>query len=759
MAALIKKYIFSAKRCGSRAKKIGAVTPRRLVVSCRGQETEEKPDNGTGLPSRDHSDTDWPIRVKFPIAVSLSALLCACGAPPQPSEVIAAHRSSEAYLEDRHGELIQISRGDLGVRRLDWVRLDAVSPALIDTLLQAEDRDFYRHGGVDGSALLAAVWDSARGERRGASTLTMQLAGLLDPDLRAGGQGRSPWQKLGQIRGAWRLESCWKKPEILEAYLNLAPFRGENQGLDAAARLLLGRAPHALDRRDSLLLVSLLPAPNASPRRVGERACELARRFADAPSCPALRAYIDAVLTTPRPPPPGPALAPELIAQLRPAAGQRLRTSLDAGLQESVRAVLRDQIGALKGRNVRDGAAVVLDNRSGEVLAWVGRRDDGGSARFVDGVTAPRQAGSTLKPFLYGEALERRLLTAASLLDDAPLSIDVGGAAYVPQNYDRLFRGPVSVRQSLAASLNIPAVRALQLTGLEEFRERLQRFGLPMPAPAAHYGYSLALGAAEVRLIDLANAYRALARQGSWTPWRLTPETGTADAGRAALSAEAAWIVGDMLADRGARATAFGLDNPLGLGSWAAVKTGTSKDMRDNWAVGFSDRHTVAVWIGNADGEPMWDVSGVSGAAPAWRAIMETLLRDRPSRQPAPPPGLETRELAFVPALEPARREWFLAGTALDRVELAGPSHSPAIVYPNEGAVFALDPDIPAEKQRVVLRGNGRDGRWWLDGRELGDARAPYFWAPTPGRHQLALRDRSGREIARVSFEVRGGRA
>ncbi|MFC4160511.1 penicillin-binding protein 1C [Chitinimonas lacunae] len=666
----------------------------------------------------------------------------------------AAHRSSEAYLLDRHGELIQISRSDFQQRRLDWVPLEAISPALLDTLLLAEDRQFYSHGGVDWSAMAGALRDSTLGERRGASTLTMQLAGLLDPALRTGSGGRSLGQKFGQMRAAWRIEAGWQKSQILEAYLNLATFRGEQQGVDAAARLLLGRAPHALDRRDSLLLVSLLPAPNASARQVGERACRLAARIADAPTCPVLRAYIDAVLTTPRQPPPTPALAPELPVLLKPVAGQRLQTSLDASLQRLVRTVLREQIGALTGRNVRDGAAVVLDNQSGEVLAWVGRRDDGGSARFVDAVMAPRQAGSTLKPLLYGQAIERRLLTAASLLDDSPLSIDTGAGAYTPQNYDHLFRGPVSVRRALASSLNIPAVRTAQLLGLEPFRQQLQAFGLNLPAPAAHYGYGLALGAAEVSLIDLANAYRALARAGHWSPYRLTP--GAALAGRTVLSPQASWIVADMLADRAARAPAFGLDNPLGVPGWAAVKTGTSKDMRDNWAVGFSERHTVAVWIGNADGEPMWDVSGVSGAAPAWHSIMTALLASGPSAPPAPPPGLSERTVQFVPALEPSRREWFIAGTELEQVELAAALHGPAIVYPTHGTMLALDPDIPAERQRVVFRASGIAARWRLDGQLLTAPAGPYFWAPTPGRHVLALCDASGRELARVAFEVRG---
>lgn len=694
---------------------------------------------------------------KFPaLSFSLLAalLLAGCGDLPAPAQVRAAWRSSEALLLDRQGEPLQRSRVDKQLRRLDWVPLAAISPTVLPAVLGAEDRRFYQHHGVDWRALLSAGADSLGGEPRGASTLSMQLTGLLDADLRASGQ-RSIGQKLGQLRAALALEQDWGKAQIAEAYLNLAPFRGELVGIDAASRLLFGKAPAGLDQREALILASLLRAPNAPPERVAVRACALAHYLRASSSCASLRALTLATLGAPQQALPGPNLAPELVAQLKPQPGQQLRTSLDAGLQRRVRAILREQIAQLSGRNVRDAAAVVLDRQSGEVLAWVGQVGEGASARFVDGVLAPRQAGSTLKPFLYALAFERRLLTPASLLDDSPVALSTPAGQYIPQNYDRSFRGPVSVRLALAGSLNIPAVRTLLLVGLDDFHARLNALGLPLLQPAAYYGYGLALGGAEVQLIALSNAYRALANGGELSAWRLTP--GKAQAGRAVQDAGASWLVGDILSDRLARAPAFGLDNPLATAAWSAVKTGTSKDMRDNWAVGFTERHVVGVWVGNANGEAMWDVSGVSGAAPAWRAIVALLGGS--AQGPAMPAGVLRQTVRYQPEVEPAREESFLAGTEQARIELAASQLGPSIVYPAEGMIVALDPDIPLSRQRIWLRASQAEGlSWWLDGQRLGSADGPLAWQPQPGLHRLGLGSSATQWRDSVRFQVRGMR-
>lgn len=676
-------------------------------------------------------------------AAAACIALSACGAGPDLAQIRAQHPPSSAWLLDRQGAVMQELRVDFSQRQGEWQDLGAISPNLQQAVLQFEDKRFDHHHGVDLRALAKALWQNLRGEnRRGASTLTMQLAGFLQPGL-ASGAHKGLWGKLRQIAAAWRLERSLDKAQILEAYLNLAPFRGEARGVAAASAMLFGQGASALGRDQALLLAALLPAPQAPLERVAARACRYAGATPPSAACERLRRLAHSALTRPA----GQAMAgaaPHLAVQLHPAAGARIRTTLDLNLQRRAIAALESQLSQLGHADVEDGALLVLDNASGEVLAYVGSRR---SARQhqVDGVRAPRQAGSTLKPFLYALAIETRILTAASWLDDSPVALTTPSGQYVPQNYDRQFKGRVNVRSALAASLNVPAVRTLLLTGVEPFHQRLRQLGLPLARDADFYGYALALGAPEVDLWSLANAYRTLANGGRFGEPRLRP--GPAARGRPAIDPAAAFIVADILSDRVARSLTFGLESPLATPFWSAVKTGTSKDMRDNWCIGFSQRYTVGVWVGNFDGRPMRGVSGVSGAAPVWLEMMQA-LHPAPDRRPAAPSGVVRQQ-----------GEWFVAGTA----PMAGqPVRAAAaevrVRYPAEGAILALDPDIPAAMQRVFFTASGAAGaEWVLNGRRLGEADAALGWAPVAGTHELQLvRKVDGRVLDRVRFQVRG---
>ncbi|MFC0168865.1 penicillin-binding protein 1C [Pseudoduganella danionis] len=683
--------------------------------------------------------------------------LAARAAVPTPEQVRREYRGSEAQLLDRHGELIQSLRIDLQGRRADWVALGDISPALPAAVLQAEDQRFYQHEGVDWSAAGKAAWDNLfRSRPRGASTITMQLAALLDPRLQASRQGRSWSQKWDQVQAARELDASWSKAQILEAYLNLVSFRGELQGVGAAARGLFGKVPSGLTLTEAMIMASLLRGPNAAPALVWQRACALSRELHAPATCSEIELRTLVAMGRPQI---AQELAPatQVAQQLLNHAAQNVRSTLDARLQLFAQTALRQQLMALRDRNVGDGALVVLDNASGEILAYVANA----GASEIDGVTALRQAGSTLKPFLYELALERRLLTAASVMDDSAIDIATPTGLYVPQNYDKEFKGQVSVRTSLASSLNVPAVRTLVLTGLERFHGRLQQVGLSSLTEAAdYYGYSLALGSAEVSLLELSNAYRVLANGGLYGSVTLTPRA-QPPAPRRVLDAGASFIIGDILSDRAARSVTFGLKNELATGFWSAVKTGTSKDMRDNWCVGYSERYTVGVWVGNFDGQPMWDVSGVTGAAPAWRDVMDYLHRQQPGRAPAPPAGVLARQISYQPALESPRNEWFMAGTESRVITLvAEAQRAPKIIYPAESTIIALDPDMPDAVQRVFFQAQAGQGlSWQLDGTELGQASRAYPWQPTPGQHLLALVDGEARVIASTRFQVRGNGA
>ena len=613
-------------------------------------------------------------------------------------------------------------------------------------------------------------------------------------------------------------------------------------GIDALARTLFAKAPHGLQDQEAAIAAALVRAPNARPALVAERACGVLKAMRAAPAggpaakvdCVALdmqtevalsrRAFVTSDGVAPH-------AARRVLAAWRAAhPGQALpptvASTLDARIQRVALQSLTQQIKELRGRHVEDGAVLVLDNASGQVLAWVGSTGALSAAAEVDGVLAPRQPGSTLKPFLYAQAMAERRLTAASLIDDSPADLQTGSGLYIPQNYDRRFKGWVSARTALASSLNVPAVRTLVMITPDAFFEQLKKLGLPLRESGGYYGFSLALGSSEVALLNLTNAYRALGNSGQYRPvsWAL-PQTESRKAGGKtgddavhALDARAAFIVGDILSDNMARAPTFGTDSVLATRFWTAVKTGTSKDMRDNWAVGWSERYTVGVWVGNAGGEAMHSVSGTSGAAPIWADIMGFLHRNLSSRAPRAPVGVLQQQVQFgalasggMP-IESARGEWFVAGTeqslfAMDHVaggterknlarQKASKSGSAAaaaavrISRPANGTILALDPDIPPDSQRVqlVARQAGmaaeqdwRDSRlrWRLVTRQYGapataDKNAqPVMrevqrelgrgsqlgWLPWPGRHKLELLDASGKVLDSIALEVRGAGA
>lgn len=727
------------------------------------------------------------VRVRAWSQWALLGVLCVpvgSWALPTPQEVRSSFQPSETYILSREGQVLQRLRTDKQVRRGDWVALNQVSPALRLALLVSEDQRFYAHSGVDWKAVSAVAWGNLwNSKTRGASTITMQLAGLLDEDWRASNSGRSLGQKLGQALAATQLERRWRKDQILEAYLNLLPFKGELVGIDALSRTLFGKAAHGLDDVEASITAALVRGPNASAAVVAQRACGVwqalvRQQMVVAPvECTAVQWRTEQALQT-RQWPASEGIAPHWAQRAwahhdkqQPVPAQGLATTVSAPMQRLALESLQRHLRELQGRNVQDGAAVVLDNRSGEVLAWVGSSGELSQASEVDGVLAWRQPGSTLKPFLYAQALDEQRLTAASLLEDSSAQIATPSGLYIPQNYDRRFKGWVSVRMALASSLNVPAVRTLVMVTPDAFFLQLRQLGLPLRENAGYYGYSLALGSAEVPLLHLANAYRALANAGQYSAVAPALKGQAYDRGAVqALSPQATFVVGDILSDAQARAATFGLDSVLGTRFWTAVKTGTSKDMRDNWAVGWSQRYTVGVWVGNASGEAMHGVSGSSGAAPIWADIMAGLHAQQPSRAPQVPAGLVRQHVQFVPAaaagsLEPARSEWFVAGSQQALFEEPVPASQQRtgsaearvarIEFPTYGTILALDPDIPPQRQLLLLQANRPQVSWFMDGKKVGEGRQMQ-WQPWPGRHVLQLRDAKGQVLDEVALEVRG---
>jgi penicillin-binding protein 1C len=671
-------------------------------------------------------------------------------------EIKQQYTASDATLLDRHNEVIHGLRVDAYGRRLEWIPLGDISPAMVRATLHIEDRRFYDHSGTDWLALAMATYENlGHNRRRGASTITMQLVSILDKSLKPQmGSRRGFVQKWKQMKAAVYLEKHWTKQQILEAYLNLISFRGELAGICAASRGLFNKDPSGLTKAESFLLASLITSPNAPLEKVVNRACRVGLPV----SCDYIKDVAYRTLTRPYQIRREGSIAPHVARILLVNGKKEVRCTLDGNLQRYVYAALSESIRLLEKQNVFDGAALVVENKTGDILAYVGNSATSPATLYVDGIKAYRQAGSTLKPFLYELAFEKRLLTAASILDDSPLKIMTPTGLYVPQNYDNMFRGSVSARTALSSSMNIPAVRALVLVGVAPFVERLRELGLTsIFREPEYYGYSIALGSADITLYELVNAYRTLANDGRLSNMRLTFEQNKSAATNV-LDKKAAFLVSHILSDRQARSTTFGLENPLSTKFWTAVKTGTSKDIRDNWCVGYSDSYTVGVWVGNFSGEPMRNVTGVAGAAPVWLEIMNYLHRGKTSKSPQAPTGVLSAQLTFQDSIEPQRAEWFIKGTEPVTMVTLNTIHAkPRITYPTQETLIAIDPEIPESQQRVPFRFEPQSHRfeWTLNKEKIGANEHVYLWMPKRGTHELAISDEEGCVLDSVTFLVR----
>ena len=654
----------------------------------------------------------------FLLSLSFTGALHA-GAPKSETfqnfaEVKASYRPSDIMIVDRKGANFERLRVDKDERSLPWVSMNEVSHAFKTLLIKSEDRRFYEHSGVDWRALVVATFQHfTDGAKRGASTISMQLVGLLDANVK---RHRSTFKdKYAQIEKALYLEKHWSKDEIFEAYINIVPFRGELVGLTSASFGYFNKSPTALNNEESALLVSLLRSPNASPELVGKRACQLLEYKDCSLILKRSNNYFENNYEIKRPRKWISVIDPSFI---RKNSEKVMATTLDKRIQEKAVLSLQEQIRSFKDQNMNDGAILVLDNKSGSVLAYVGNAGEGFSpSPQVDGIRSRRQAGSTLKPFVYATAIEMNLLHGNSLIDDSPLDISLGnGSIYYPRNYDNSFKGLVSAGEALGSSLNVPAVKTLQLVGGDNVVEKMKKLGFTEMREASYYGPSLALGSVDVTLWDLTHAYQKL----------LTSKQ---------FSKKTKAEIFEMLSNDENRRHTFGTGSILSLPFPAAVKTGTSKDMRDNWCVGFSDRYTVGIWVGNFNGKAMWNVSGVTGAAPLWRTMMMELHRNQKQNdiRVLPMPIAETKP---VP---------------LEKKSLTG------IRYPIESEVIGLDPEIPEPLQKMPfeIKSPQKGSKLYLDDEYFADATDVTLWGVKIGKHHLKLISAENRVVDEVHFEVR----
>lgn len=711
------------------------------------------------------------IEILWP-AAALAAVCFAWRLFALPASVIEPHGSAATFT-DRSG----IPMGTVlstGNENSATVPLTRVSPWFLRAILAVEDRRFFEHGAVDWRAAARAAGTALRClcDAGGASTITMQLARERF-GLPSGIRG-----KLAQMWTAARIEAGAAKDQILNAYVNRVAMGGNLYGVEAAARSYFGVPASDLDLAQSALLAGLPnDPPGLNPRAHWQAARQRQRAV--------LNAMISAAFITPEQ---AAAASRETLhvysAGSQLTAAQQLlfrlasrgqtepvRTTIDLPLQRFVQAQAREVVAALANRNVTQAAALVIDNRTGEVLAYAGSTDyfDDAYLGQNDGVQTLRQPGSTLKPFLYEYALEKRAIRPYTILADVPTSYAIpNGELYSPEDYSTQFAGPVPVRIALANSLNVPAVRVLAAVGVPRFLSRLRELGFAgLSRSPDYYGLGLTLGAGEVTLWDLAHAYVTLARGGSAIPLRTV--LGGRPSSATQIGDRASWqLVADMLSDRYARAHSFGVGSVIDTPFPSLVKTGTSSDYRDTWTLGATPEYTVAVWAGNFTGAPMRGIAGVSGAGPLWNRIMLHLYEHRDPPRFSPPAGYHIARIGGL-------REYLDADDVRAMKKAPGPQLSAIydewrirqgktvgalqILFPQDGDVFedALSPRDPhrAQQQIEFRISRPRDARisWRLNGSLVSQGTSDaYFWKVRAGQWTLSVT--SGGVSARARFRV-----
>lgn len=705
---------------------------------------------------------------------------------------VLPERGSLAITEvrDRHGERIGFLDFRAGVKPLP---LREIPASLQEVVLLAEDRRFYQHGGIDFPRLAQALANQGGG----ASTLTQQWV-RLRADI-----PRRWWTKPLVMALAVHVETRASKKQILEAYLNHIPFAGDVAGVGMAAEYYFGKNVTALSPGEEATLAVLIRSP-AGLARADRRALLVTKRnalLAENKRDGLVLSQTEPLVLLNRRPHSSAFHYLEYLARVTPRpAPAVLQVTLDLNLQRQLEKNLKEEIDRLEKRGVRHGALVVLDSINGDVLAYVGSADYfSDDAGRIDGLQVARQPGSILKAFTYALAFDQGY-SAASILPDTPGAFRSGNGVYRPRNYDERFSGPRRAREALANSLNLPALMLLDRIGPHRLHDALLGLGIPLKREVDFYGVGLTLGNAEITPFHLLQAFSSMPRQDSWTSARLLLRE-PAKIHRSPLKPEGTWLVTDILKDRHARMEAFGERTVFDVPFEMAAKTGTSTDYRDNWAIAWTKHHVALSWVGNHDQRPMQRVSGITGAGPLVRATMLAVHAQKTPEAFTPPASMVVRPVCALSGMAPGVHcprvldekfisqgphgvcDWHretlaqscdpVGGTQTvvathypaefqawahdhqasleaqvsrhcqnpEAVLAATPTEGrPSIAYPLDGAIFAMDPDLPLERQSLSLRMSGQERgvEWEVNGKRYPSA-ARLDWPLERGRHVIRL--------------------
>jgi 1A family penicillin-binding protein len=574
---------------------------------------------------------------------------------PSPEKLSSLDSPLTTEIYDRNGVLLyRLYEG----KNRHLVKLDQLPDHLIQATISIEDKNFYAHSGVDLFGIVRAIatyFES--GELQGGSTLTQQLIKntLLTPD-------RTLQRKTKEIALAFWAEKIFNKQQILQMYFNEVPYGGPAWGIEAAAQTYFGKTSRELTLAESAYLAGLPASPTTfspygtNPQLGRIRQGDVLRRMVEdgyinqKQADDALKQELSIL------PPTQQIKAPHFVMYVRSLLAQKygeklvsqgglkVITSLDINVQNAAESIVADEVAKISSLNVGNGAAMITDAKTGQILAMVGSKDYWGEA---DGnfniTTALRQPGSSIKPVTYVTGFKQGY-SPGSILLDTPVVYRSDWEVYSPVNYDGKFHGAVSIRTALGSSYNIPAVRMLSMVGLPSMLQTASDLGITTLKDKDRYGLSLTLGGGEVKLIDMMTVYGTFAKGGLrndatallkvFDSDGTIMEDNTEPSGRRVLSAGQAYLITDILADNKARTPAFGPNSLLNIpGHTVAVKTGTTDSKRDNWTFGYTPEYVVGVWVGNNNNEPMDPAltSGVTGAAPIWNRLMTTLLKGRPN--------------------------------------------------------------------------------------------------------------------------------
>lgn len=645
---------------------------------------------------------------------------------------------------------------------------------IVHSFIHSEDKRFYSHKGVDWLARFQSALQNIQHLRyvRGGSTITEQVVRMINP------RPRKLWSKWVEGWEAIRLETYISKEQILTFYLNQVPYASNKRGISQAASYYFNRSIETLSPREILALTVLVRAPSKfdlykDSHRIDKRVNWLALKLKKnniLSEDDYQRLLKEKLSITP---PKASIKADHFIdyvSQSHPNSSKKIYTTLDLQLQNKVQKLLDKRLKKLKKFNVNNGAILIADHQTGDILSWVtafeNQQNIHGS--FLNAALNPRQPGSTLKPFLYSLALEKGW-SAATLINDAPLSETIRQGFHQFQNYSRIYYGPVTVRQALGNSLNIPAIKAALFVTKEDLYQKLKQLGLKsLTKKPEFYGDGLALGNGEVSLFELVQAYMTLANKGVFTPLSPFQQYRYQKTTETIYNEEVTSIISHILSDPHARDLEFGRYSLLNLPVQTAVKTGTSNDFRDAWVVGYNYKYIIGIWMGNSDQTPMDGLTGSKGPAPLLHSLFAEINDPQKTKKLYLSPGLipkkicnKNGDIVSLSNVCLGKLEWFQSDYLFTPLIAKKETALPRFKMPTEKLSLAIDPRHPMDKQKLEFHINhiqaDDDVNIIVNNQTIPTKGPKYLWPLKKGSHKVkAFVKKNGQTyiVPEVSFTV-----